>query len=162
MGYISYDIVVEYIDLFSNNSKAKYRFFAEDEEDAKRIAYECFLMEVGSTDTIKIHLRTTPLSDDEKFYVNDVLEKYLQPLRNSLVGVGYVDFIKLFRNMSGYGLQLASDVSSFWFTMNNITCKVVYESGLCYIDTKELIISDRTSNRKYIVKNDLQDYYIGE
>lgn len=161
MRCISYDIVVEYDDLFNNKCRVRYSFFAENEEDARRIAYECFLMEVGSSDTVKIHIRTTPLSEVERNYVNDVLSSYLSPIRSSLSGKVYMDFIKLFQSMSGYGLKLSPDINSFWFEMNNITCKIAYESGLCYVDTKEIIVSDRTSNRKYIIRNNLQDYYIG-
>ena len=161
MRCISYDIVVEYDDLFNNKCRGRYSFFADNEEDARRIAYECFLMEVGSSDTVQIHIRPTPLSEVERNYVNDVLSSYLSPIRSSLSGKVYMDFIKLFQSMSGYGLKLSPDTNSFWFEMNNITCKIAYESGLCYVDTKEIIVSDRTSNRKYIIRNNLQDYYIG-
>ena len=161
MHYISYDIVIEYEDLFSNRNKTRYTFFAKNEEDAKKIAYECFLMEVGSSSTVKIKITPTPLSDIEKDYIKEVISNYLSPIRDSLHCKVYKDFIKSYENLRGYDLKLSPEYNSFWFEMNSIICKVVYESGLCYIDTEEIVISDKTSNRKYIVRCNLQDYYIG-
>lgn len=161
MYYTSYDIAIEYYDLFSNKCDIRYSILAENEEDAMKIAYECFLMEVGSSDNVKTHIRTTPLSYDEKCYVDKIIKEYLGTIRDSLVDMVYAKFIKFFTNIRGYGLKLSPDRSSFWMDMNNITCKIVYESGLCYIDMQEIIVHDKISNRKYIVKNNLQDYYIG-
>lgn len=159
--FIRYNVDIDYDDLFSNSCTLKYSFFAKDEEDAKRIAYECFLMEVGSSESIRLNITSTLVSDGEKDYISNTIKSYLGELRKSLHDKSYMDFIKLFQDMQGYDLNLSNSYNSFWIDFNNITCKIVYEEGVCSIDLEEVIVKDKTSNRKYVVKNNLQDYYIG-
>ena len=160
MHQIKYKVIVQYKDFDSVVKTVSYSLFANDENDAIKIAEEFFFMNIGVCENMHFDAKAISPSKEELISINSSVLSKIPELKKVVDGKTYKDFLGVFQNFDGFNLSLSPTISSFYFTFRGFTCKAVYMNGTSFLDTEEVIF-DAGNNRHYVIRANFTDIFIG-
>lgn len=150
------------VSVCSNGTMYEYDVYAQNERMACQITRELFVMEMPNELVDSIGAQVVYPTEEEKRSVNMKLINVYGGLKSALVGKKYRDFLMAFQNYEGYNLNLKDDLKqSFKIKFRGFVVEVVFMNGETSINESEITYTDFELHRTYVIRDGLQNMYIG-
>lgn len=154
---IRYDTLVEYQDLYGIRKVKSYNIFALNDEDAKNITLELFLIDEGVADDMTVSVQGIKASDEVDMKITKLLVSVLRELDKIVNNATYTEFLRVYENFSGRYLILG-DNPSYYIDFMGFTIKVVLAGKVACISREEIIYTD-DDKKIYVIRGG--DVYVG-
>lgn len=139
-----------------------YDIFASNRADAVQLCHQILYALYGDIDDISIDVKPIEVSAEEKEEINHALAETFLGIKIQFLEMTYPKFIKGYINFQGYDFQSDTVSTSYWVSFLNFTFKVVFNNGKVMIDETEIYYRSRHLKRKYVLRNQCIDVYVGE
>ena len=154
---IRYDTIVEYQDLYGIRKIKSYNIFALNDEDAKNITLELFLIDEGVADDMTVSVQGVKANDEVDMKITKLLVSVLRELDKIINNATYTEFLRVYENFSGRYLVLG-DNPSYYIDFMGFTIKVVLAGKVACVSREEIVYTD--DDRKiYVIRGG--DVYVG-
>lgn len=154
MRAIRYEATISYTDeLFGTHESSRYRFFARNEEDARAIATELFLITEGVSCDMGISVSPVMATRDEERTVDNVLVSVLREMKKVVENITYPEFIDLFIKFDGKHLVLGAE-PSFIISFMGFELKLYMKDHKADISRREIVYTD-CDGRVYVIRNSI-------
>lgn len=154
---IRYDTLVEYQDLYGIRKVKSYNIFALNEEDAKNITLELFLIDEGVADDMTVSVQGIKASDEVDMKITKLLVSVLRELDKIINNATYTEFLRVYENFSGRYLVLG-DNPSYYIDFMGFTIRVVLAGKVACISREEIVYTD-DDKKIYVIRGG--DVYVG-
>lgn len=154
---IRYDTLVEYQDLYGIRKVKSYNIFALNDEDAKNITLELFLIDEGVADDMTVSVQGIKASDEVDMKITKLLVSVLRELDKIINNATYTEFLRVYENFSGRYLVLG-DNPSYYIDFMGFTIKVVLAGKVACISREEIVYTD-DDKKIYVIRGG--DVYVG-
>lgn len=154
---IRYDTLVEYQDLYGIRKVKSYNIFALNDEDAKNITLELFLIDEGVADDMTVSVQGIKASDEVDMKITKLLVSVLRELDKIINNATYTEFLRVYENFSGRYLVLG-DNPSYYIDFMGFTIKVVLAGKVACISREEIVYTD-DDKKVYVIRGG--DVYVG-
>lgn len=154
---IRYDTLVEYQDLYGIRKVKSYNIFALNDEDAKNITLELFLIDEGVADDMTVSVQGIKASDEVDMKITKLLVSVLRELDKIINNATYTEFLRVYENFSGRYLVLG-DNPSYYIDFMGFTIKVVLAGKVSCISREEIVYTD-DDKKIYVIRGG--DVYVG-
>lgn len=157
MQPIRYNTLVEYQDLYGIRKVKSYNIFALNDEDAKNITLELFLIDEGVADDMTVSVQGIKASDEVDMKITKLLVSVLRELDKIVNNATYTEFLRVYENFSGRYLVLG-DNPSYYIDFMGFTIKVVLAGKVACISREEIVYTD-DDKKIYVIRGG--DVYVG-
>lgn len=147
---IRYNAIVEYQDLYGIRKEVSYSIFALDDEDARNITLELFLIDEGVADDMTVTVEGIRASSEVDMKITKLLASVLWELNKLLNNANYSEFLRIYENFSGKYLVLG-ETPSYYITFMGFTLKLELKDKVACVSREEIVYTD-DEGREYLIR----------
>lgn len=148
---IRYHTSVTYKDVFGTENRKVYDLFARNDEDAKSITTEIFLLDEGVSEDMEINVEAVKPPTEVESRIDRSLVDVMRELIKLMRDATYKDFLDLFLKLGGKNLKLG-DNPSFMLDFLGFTFIAEIRNGVAGINRSEIRYTD-ANNHKYVIRH---------
>lgn len=147
---VKYKVVISYVSFLGEESEKEYYFFARNDEDARNIASELFLLDEGVSSEMKVDV--TPIMPDalEERRIDRELVTVLREIERLFQNITYPEFMEMFIKFAGRDLDLGA-TPSYTIDFLGFTMRLSMVDKRCVVDRKEIVYRD-DNNHVYVIR----------
>lgn len=147
---IRYRTSVSYKDVFGDENRKVYELFARNDEDARSITSEIFLLDEGVSEDMEINVTPLKPPAEVESRIDRSLVDVLRELNKLVSGANYKDFMSMYLKLGGKNLKLGSN-ASFMLEFLGFTFALQMKNGTPEINRTEIRYTD-ANNHKYVIR----------
>lgn len=142
---IKYDATVHYKSTSNHALQKSYTFFAKDDNNAKEIALELFLIDEGVSNDMDVSVSPIGVSLDEESRIDKTLIKVLREVDKVVSGANYVQFLEVFQTFQGKNIKLGKN-ASYTIEIMGFKIRVAMDGMQAVVCRDEIAYTDETGN----------------